>query len=144
MASARDFFSKEEQKRIVDAIKKAEKSTSGEIRVHIDKRTKITALDRASFLFEKLGMHKTESRNGVLIFLSIENKLFSIIGDVGINAVVPDNFWEEQKNKITTSFKKGVFCEALVCAILEIGEKLREYFPYQSDDINELSDELSF
>lgn len=142
--SAKDFFTKIEQRLIVDAIKRAEKETSGEIRVHIDSKTSISALDRASFIFKKLKMHETEARNGVLLYMAVESRLFAIIGDVGINRVVKDSFWEMQKNKILASFKEGHFCESLVLSIAEIGEELKKYFPYQSDDKNELSDELSF
>lgn len=144
MSSARFFFSSEEQERIVKAIKQAEKNTSGEIRVHIDRSTKLSALDRASFIFKKLNMHETEARNGVLLYLAVDSRLFAIIGDVGVNRVVHKDFWEQQKTSVLNSFKEGAFCEPLIQSILEIGNELKKYFPYQSDDKNELPDELSF
>ncbi len=144
MAAVETFFSKTEQERIVAAIKAAEKETSGEIRVHIDKRCKGDVMDMAAFVFEKLEMHKTELRNGVLIYLAVKDKKFAILGDVGINKVVPENFWEEVKAGMLEEFKKGDFTNGLVKAIGMAGEKLKTYFPYQKDDINELADEISF
>lgn len=139
-----DYFTKEQQKQIVEAIKEAEKNTSGEIRVHIEKRCKIDVLDRAADIFAMLKMHKTELRNGVLFYLSIEDRKFAILGDAGINAKVPDNFWESVKETVFEQFKQNNHTEGLVKGILMAGEKLKAHFPYQKDDVNELSDEISF
>ena len=139
-----DYFTKEQQKQIVEAIKEAEKNTSGEIRVHIEKRCKIDVLDRAADIFAMLKMHKTELRNGVLFYLSIEDRKFAILGDAGINAKVPNNFWESVKEAVFEQFKQNNQTEGLVKGILMAGEKLKAHFPYQKDDVNELSDEISF
>lgn len=139
-----DFFNKEQQKSITDAIKEAEHNTSGEIRVHIEADCKEDVLDRAAFIFEKLEMHKTELRNGVLFYLSITDRKFAILGDAGINAVCPDNFWVEIKETVINHFKNNEFDIGLSTGIRMAGEALKKHFPYQKDDVNELSDEISF
>lgn len=141
---ADQFFSKEQQAQITGAIKKAETNTSGEIRVHVENACKADVLDEAAFIFEKLKMHKTEQRNGVLFFLSVEDRQFAILGDAGINAKVPTNFWDNVKDEVINQFKNQAFAEGLSKGILMAGEKLKAYFPYQSDDVNELDDEISF
>jgi len=141
---ASTFFSKEQQTIIRNAIKEAEKSTSGEIRVHIETGIKGEVLDRAAWIFKKIGMHKTEDRNGVLFYLALNNRKFAIIGDSGINAKVPDDFWDEVKLKIEKYFSTEKFAEGLNKGILMTGIKLKEYFPRTKNDINELPDEISF
>ena len=138
------FFTQEEQDLIVGAIKEAEKNTSGEIRVHIESKCKEDVLDHAAFFFEKLEMHETQLRNGVLIYLAIDHRKFAILGDVGINQVTPDNFWDEIKENMLIQFREHKFTEGLIAGIRMIGDALKANFPYQSDDVNELSDEISF
>lgn len=142
--NARNFFTKEEQATIVEAIKAAENKTSGEIRVHLENHCKIDVLDRASQLFAQLKMHKTELRNGVLIYLAVEDHQFCIIGDAGINEKVADNFWESITANAIKLFKEGKYAEGLISAIHESGEELKADFPVAEDDVNELSDEISF
>jgi uncharacterized membrane protein len=101
-------------------------------------------LDRAAYLFEKLKMHKTERRNGVLFYLAVADRKFAILGDAGINAVTPENFWDEIKNTMSALFSEGQFSEGLCKGIEMTGEALHKYFPYQTDDINELPDDISF
>lgn len=139
-----DFFSWEDEEKITGAIKEAEHSTSGEIRVHIEGKCSGEALDRAAYVFEQLGMHKTKLRNGVLFYLAVEDKKFAILGDAGINAVVKDNFWDEIKKLMLDHFGNGEFAEGLAGGILMAGKQLKANFPYQKDDINELPDEISF
>jgi len=138
------FFSKEEKEKILQAIKEAENNTSGEIRVHIENRCPGDPLDRAAFIFEKLGMHKTKERNGVLFYLAIGDRKFAVIGDVGINSVVPPDFWDFIKQIMENYFKNFEFTEGLIKGINETGNKLKEHFPHQPDDVNELPDEISF
>ena len=141
---AKSFFSKEGRNKITDAIQEAELNTSGEIRVHIEGHCKADVLDRAAFLFKELKMHKTELRNGVLFYLAINDHKFAILGDAGINKVTGENFWGEIKEKMQQHFKKNHYTEGLVEGIEMAGQQLKEYFPYQQDDVNELSDEISF
>lgn len=141
---ASHFFNESQKALITDAVKEAELNTSGEIRVHIESDCKEDVLDRAAFIFEKLEIHKTEQRNGVLFYLSITDKKFAILGDAGINAVTPDNFWEEIKETVINHFKNNDFEIGLSIGIKMAGEALKSHFPYQKDDVNELSDDISF
>jgi len=142
--SVHKYFTEENKLQITNAIRVAETNTSGEIRVHIENHCKEDVLDRAAYLFEKLEMHKTELRNGVLFYLAVEDKKFAILGDGGINAKVPENFWETTKEVVIAKLKEGLNAEALSDGIIMAGEQLKAHFPYQDDDVNELSDEISF
>ncbi len=142
--SAKSFFSKEERDQITKAILNAELDTSGEIRVHIESTCKGDPLDRAAYLFKKLGMEKTELRNGVLFYLAFKSRKFAIIGDSGINAEVPENFWDDIKSEMEKRFKQGKFVEGLTYGIEQTGKHLKKHFPHHLDDINELPDEISF
>ncbi len=138
------FFPKEDESKIIAAIKAAEQNTSGEIRVHLEDKFKGEVLAEAARVFQKLGMHKTAARNGVLIFIAPEKRKFAIVGDKGINEKVPPNFWQDERDLMAQHFKKGEYTNG-VCAVVEqIGEKLQTYFPYQSDDENELPDDISY
>ena len=139
-----NMFNKTEKKTIVDAITEAELNTSGEIRIHIDKKCKNNPIDKAVKIFEKLGMHKTEHRNGVLIYIATSNKKLAIIGDEGINRVVTENFWDEIKDEMISHFKDDNFIVGLSNGIIKAGQQLKKHFPYKSDDINELTNEISF
>jgi len=139
-----NFFSTEEKKQITDAIAQAELNTSGEIRLHVEGSCKIDVLDRAAYIFEKLKMHETAQRNGVLFYLGVHDRKFAILGDGGINQVVPANFWDEIKETMLGFFKEGKFTDGLSKGILMAGEQLKANFPYHDEDINELSDEISF
>ena len=141
---AKELFTEELQKQVVAAIETAELNTSGEVRVHLDDNCKGEVLDRAAYVFEKLEMHKTEQRNGVLFYLAVQDKKFAILGDAGINQKVPENFWEEIKSEVITNFKKGDFARGLSSGIVKAGEQLKAHFPYQEDDVNELDNEISF
>jgi uncharacterized membrane protein len=142
--SVRKYFSEENKLQITNAIRVAENNTSGEIRVHIEKHCKGDVLDRAAYIFEKLEMHKTQLRNGVLFYLAIEDHKFAILGDAGINQKVSENFWEEIKEEMAGKFREGKFTEGLSTGIKQAGKQLKQHFPYQKDDVNELSDEISF
>ncbi len=140
---AKDFFTKDELNKIVGSIEQAELETSGEIRFHLESRCKGDVLKRAVQVFKNLHMHKTELHNGTLIYLATIDKKYAIVGDKGINEKVPDNFWEDVKDEMSEKFKNNEFETGISNAVLKIGEKLKEFFPYQSDDINELSDDVS-
>ncbi len=142
--NVRKYFTEEDKLQIKNAINAAELNTSGEIRVHIEKHCKEDVLDRAAYIFEKLEMHKTELRNAVLFYLAIEDHRFAILGDAGINQMVPDDFWEKIKEDMGAFFKEGNYTQGLSTGIIRAGEKLKQYFPWQKEDVNELSDEISF
>lgn len=141
---AKNFFTKSEKTAIKKAILNAEMDTSGEIRVHIEDECAGDVLDRAAYIFKKLMMEKTNLRNGILFYLAVGSKKIAILGDVGINEAVPDHFWEETKEIMTTHFVEDRFVQGLNEGIAQAGEKLKKHFPHHLDDINELSDEISF
>jgi uncharacterized membrane protein len=130
MSKVEDFLSKEEEQEIVEAIRVAEKNTSGEIRVHIE-------------VFQELKMHETQQQNGVLFYFAVEDKSFAICGDKGINDLVANDFWDCTKDKMVEQFKAKNFKQGIVDGILNAGEQLKKYFPWSEDDTNELSNEIS-
>ncbi|MGY5354460.1 TPM domain-containing protein [Wenyingzhuangia sp. IMCC45467] len=144
MSKTKPFFTEIEEQQIVAAIQKAEKNTSGEIRVHIEPTFEgEDVMNRAITVFNDLKMFETDARNGVLFYVATKDKQFVILGDDGINEVVPDLFWETTKDKVINQFKQGQFAQGLIDGIEEAGNQLKTYFKYQSDDTNELSDEIS-
>lgn len=142
--SIQKYFTEEDKLQIKNAIRVAETNTSGEIRVHVQKLCKGDVLDHAAYTFGKLEMNKTKLRNGVLFFLAMEDRKFAILGDAGINQKVPENFWEEITNGVIQKLKEGKIAEGIAEGIVKAGEQLKTHFPYQDDDVNELSDEISF
>ena len=143
--SRKDFSLKtKDENEIVEAIRTAEKSTSGEIRVHLEKSSGSQDIfERAMEVFHQLKMDNTKEENGVLIYVAMEDRNFVIYGDKGINNKVEDDFWESTKDVILNHFKKGNFKQGLVDGILMAGEQLKRHFPWQEDDENELSDQIS-
>ncbi len=140
-----DFFTDTQKKAIEDAIRQAEVNTSGEIRLHVERLCKGDVLDRATEVFAMLRMHKTQLRNGVLFYLSIEDRQFAIIGDVGINRYLPNNFWDNIKATMLDEFSQGNVSTGLIRGIRMTGEMLKKLFPYKrNEDINELPDQISF
>lgn len=142
--SVQKYFTEENKLQIASAIRVAETNTSGEIRVHIEKNCREDVLDRAAYWFKQLGMHKTKLRNGVLFYLAVEDRKFAILGDAGINQKVPADFWEDTKELVISKLKEGAFAEGLAAGIIKAGEQLKQHFPFKSDDVNELSNEISF
>lgn len=143
MSKVEDFLTKEEEQEIVEAIRMAEKETSGEIRVHIEKTTSKVHFDRALEVFHLLKMDETQLKNGVLIYLAVKDKAFVICGDKGINDVVSDDFWVSTKEAMGAQFKIGNFKQGLIDGITKAGEQLQKYFPYEEGDTNELLNEIS-
>lgn len=151
MSKVEDFLTSEEEGAIIEAIRTAEKNTSGEIRVHLEPSSisaeepneHIDAFDRAAEVFDTLNMHNTAERNGVLIYVAIDDRTLVIMGDKGINDIVGQNFWESTKDIIINHFKNGDMKQGLVEGILKAGEQLKKHFPYKKDDKNELPDDIS-
>jgi uncharacterized membrane protein len=141
---SKDTFSTEEHQRILDAIHDAEKDTSGEIRLFVEKHCKDEVLDRAAFIFGELNMHKTDLRNGVLFYIATASHRFAVLGDAGINSKVPADFWDHIKDTMKKHFAAGDLVTGLSEGIRMGGKALKEYFPYKSGDTNELSNEIAF
>ena len=131
---------------LVAAIRQAEITTSGEIRVHLEDICPTPEpLDRAAQVFGELNMPKTAARNGVLFYLAWQSRQFAVVGDSAINAVVPDDFWETTKETVLDQFRHENYVLGLERGIKMVGEQLKRYFPYDaSTDQNELDDSISF
>ena len=143
MSKVEDFLTKDEEAEVVEAIRLAEKNTSGEIRVHLEKETSIAPIERAVEVFHELGMDTTQLRNGVIIYVAVKSKKFAIYGDKGINDKVDVDFWDCTKDIMVNHFKTGNNVQALVEGIHNAGEQLQKYFPFEDDDTDELSNEIS-
>jgi len=143
MTKVSEFITPTDEQDIIEAIKKAELNTSGEIRVHIEVKCPKDRFERALEVFQELNMHKTELSNGVLIYVAVEDHQLVILGDKGINEVVPKGFWESTRDEILSEFKQHEYKTGLVKGIHEAGEQLKQHFPYQSGDINELDNDIS-
>jgi uncharacterized membrane protein len=143
MPKTNEFLSKADEQEVIEAIKDAELNTSGEIRIHIEGKANKDAYERALDVFNELKMYQTEQRNGVLIYVAAEDRKFVICGDEGINNVVAEDFWDCTRDTIAEDFKKGNFKDGIVSGILNAGIQLKQFFPWQTDDENELSNEIS-
>jgi uncharacterized membrane protein len=141
---AQELFQEADRKRIQQAVHNAELVTSGEIRVFMEDECKNDVLDRAAFIFAQLEMHDTDLRNGVLIYLAVEDRKFCIIGDAGIHGIVGNNFWEEITGRMGVYFRENHFADGIEYAVGKVGEQLSAHFPRSKDDINELPDDIVF
>ncbi|SNR75909.1 MULTISPECIES: TPM domain-containing protein [Hymenobacter] len=141
-----NLLTPEQEAALVAAIRQAELRTSGEIRVHLEDHCPTPEpLDRAAQVFAELNMHRTAQRNGVLFYLAWQSRQFAVIGDAGINAAVPDDFWETTKETVLQEFRASRYVPGLEQGIRRVGEQLRRYFPYDAaTDKNELDDSISF
>lgn len=143
MSKTEDFLTSKQEAKVVEAIRIAEENTSGEIRVHIEEKSEKPPIERATEVFNMLKMYETEARNGVLFYVNVSGNQFAIIGDQGINKVVPTDFWESTKEVVLKNFAQKKNKKGLVKGVKKAGNQLKKYFPYQADDTNELSNEIS-
>jgi uncharacterized membrane protein len=144
MPSAARFFTEADKAAIRTAIEEAELNTSGEIRVHVDERCKGDVVPWAQKVFASLGMNHTKGRNGVLFYLAVRDRKFAIIGDAAIHQKVPEGFWDVMRDRMGSKFAEKKFTEALCEGIREAGQQLKAHFPYQTNDRNELGNEVTF
>lgn len=138
------FLTRKDEDKIIAAIQKAERDTSGEIRVHIEFEPSKNHLEKAVEVFNRLGMDQTKNRNGVLFHVSPADHFFTIIGDRGIDEVTPEGFWDEINTLVLNHFKQENYVKGLCEGIKKTGKVLKKHFPYQDDDVNELPDEISY
>lgn len=140
------IFSEEEQQQITEAVRNAERRTSGEIRVFIESRCKyMDALDRAAELFFGLSMEKTQDRNGVLLYVAMKDRQLAVFGDENIHKKVGTDYWNREVMKLISNFNKDDFALGIRNCVTEIGEALHTHFPYNSNtDKNELPDDIVF
>ncbi len=138
------MLTKEQQEQIIASIEAAELQTSGEVKVHIEPYCKTEPMQRALQVFDKLELHKTKQRNGVLFYMAFKDHKFAILGDKGIHEKVGQNFWDSTKELMAGYFKNKQVAEGISEGIKMAGEQLKNHFPYQSDDTNELDNDISF
>jgi len=143
MSKVENFLTSAQEQEIIEAIRLAERDTSGEIRVHLEKSSEKEVIERAKEVFYFLKMDETKQQNAVLFYVAVDDKKFSVIGDKGIHEVVSDTFWNSIKDTVLEQFKNNKYSEGLKLGIIETGLKLKQYFPYQHDDTNELPDSIS-
>jgi uncharacterized membrane protein len=143
MSKVEDFLTAAEEQAIIDAIRDAEKNTSGEIRIHIERDSELDAFERAMEVFHFLKMDNTKQQNGVLIYVAVDAKTFVIYGDKGINNVVPPNFWDSTKDIMQSHFEAHRFKQGLIEGVLKAGKQLETHFPWIHGDHNELPNEIS-
>lgn len=140
-----EFLTKDEEQQIIDAIKKAEQQTSGEIRIHIEHHCDREPLERAARIFHELGMDQTELQNGVLIYVASEDHKAAVYAGKGIHKQVENEFWQDVLQLLIKDFKQDAYEQGIEKAIYKVGDKLAELFPYhQKGDLNELSNEISY
>lgn len=141
------FLSQAEQEQVMAAVAAAERRTSGEIRVFVERRLPLWIRDpyrRARRVFARLGMHATAERNGVLVYLATVSHRFAIVGDEELHRHVGDGFWRETAQGMAAHFAADRFGDGLAEAVARVGERLAERFPRRAGDVNELSDEIGF
>lgn len=143
MSEVESFLSPKAEAEIVEAIREAEKDTSGEIRVHLEYEDRGDPYLRAQEVFCRLKMDNTRQRNGVLLYVAVHARHFVILGDKGIDRVVPPDFWNTTRDLMQGHFRKGAFKEGIIAGVLSAGQQLKAHFPWRSDDQNELSDAIS-
>lgn len=140
-----DWFTPDEHASIVNAIRAAEKRTSGEVRVFVESRCSyVDPVDRAVEVFFGLKMEKTEDRNGVLLYIAMKDHQLAVFGDKGIHEKVGTDFWNNEVRQMLSSFSKHNYAEGIVKIIADIGEALVAHFPYENEDRNELPDDIVF
>jgi uncharacterized membrane protein len=143
---AADLFTIEQKERIVDAVKKAELQTSGEVRIFIESKCRfVNPIDRAKEIFDELNMYNTAERNAVLVYIAISHRQLAIYGDVGIYQKTGATFWNEQVKTMISHFNSSDYVEGICEVVSKIGEALAMHFPYDKvNDVNELPDDIVF
>jgi uncharacterized membrane protein len=139
----RAFLGEDDLATVAQAIAAAEARTSAEIRVHLDHRCPGDAMPRAVAVFERLGMHRTAARHGVLIYVSIDDHKLAVLGDQGIHERVGQAYWERLVEAVLGHFREERPRDGLLHAVADVGAVLARHFPRRRGDVNELSDQVS-
>ena len=142
----KDFFTAEEQQLIIEAIRNAERRTSGEVRVFVESKCSyMDAIDRASELFFQLEMQKTGDRNAVLVYVAMKDRQLAVFGDAGIHNKVGNEYWNNEVKKMISNFNRENYAAGISEVVKDIGEALTKNFPFNNEtDKNELPDDLVF
>ncbi len=139
------FFTEKQQREIVEAIRAAERLTSGEVRLYVEHRCRfMDPLHRAHEVFTKLELHKRMHRNAVLVYVALKDRQYAILGDEGIHTRVGDTFWKTQAEHLKNHFRQGMITEGIVHCILEIGKALQAYFPHTGEQGNNQDEEIFY
>jgi len=140
------FFSADEEEKILNAIRAAEKETSGEVRLYIENKCRfVDPLDRAAEIFLQLKMNETANRNAVLVYVAKQHRQLAVYADEGIYNKAGKEFWDNAVLVMLKEFKKENYAEGLVEVIHKIGHSLQTHFPYDgATDKNELPDDIVF
>ena len=139
-----DFIPLEGQRRIAQAITEAERCTSGEICVHVTPHCLGETMPQAEAVFNAKKLYRTMRRNAVLIYIAYKDRKLAILGDQGINDLVPEGFWDDAITLLTHHLKRHSPVEGICATVALIGNKLKDYFPADREDNNELSNEVSY
>ena len=140
---SREFLARLDEAKIVAEIAGAEKSTSGEIRVFVSQREADDPVARAQQRFEKLGMTKTQLRNGVLLYFAPRSRKFAVVGDLAIHEKCGPAFWEEVSTEVRAHLRTGQFTDAVLHGVRKVGEVLARHFPPQAGDRDELPNDIA-
>lgn len=142
----KSLLNEEDTKMVVKAIRHAEQSTSGEVRVFIEKHCSwMDAMDRAGEIFYSLKMQETSLRNAVLVYIAIKDKQLAVFGDEGIHNKVGTAYWNQVVTDMLYNFNKNDYGKGLAECVIQVGDALKKHFPYDKEtDKNELPDEIVF
>lgn len=130
---------------IEKAVAEAESCTSGEVVVRLKQSVDTTAQTVREAAFEeflRLGVKETRLRNGILLFIALDQQQVELIADEGIYKVVPQGTWQRVVDIITLGFRAGVPAHAIVMGVKLISDLLSSHFPPLPTDTNELSDRV--
>jgi uncharacterized membrane protein len=147
LSKKKDFFTDAEKQQVVEAIQSAEHQTSGQVRVFVESRCRfVDPLDRAVEVFGSLKMDQTADRNGVLVYVAVKDRQLALYGDKGIHEKVGDEFWNDKVKLILSHFDKANYAHGLAHVVVEIGEVLGKYYPYDKNagNANDLPDDIVF
>ncbi len=141
----KEFFTAEQQQQMTTAIQQAEKNTSGEVRVFVESKCSyVDPLDRAKEIFFNLKMDKTKDRNAVLLYIAMKDRQMALFGDEEIYRRLGAEYWNSEVKKMIASFSKENYTAGICKCVADIGEALKQHFPFETSDKNELPDEIIF
>lgn len=139
------IFNEEQNERMVEAIREAEKMTSGEIRIYIELKCRfVDPMDRALEIFNRFDIKNTKNKNGVLIYVAVRDRQFALLGDKGIDEKVGPDFWKKQASLLKQALAEKRYIPGICATVRSIGESLKKHFPYREDDENELPDDIIY
>lgn len=137
------FFEEQFSLEVEKAIEEAELLTSAEFKLHIEEVCNEDVLDRAAFVFSELQLHKTQLRNAVLLYVSVNDRKVSILADAGAKAHLSEEVLSNCLSTLINDFKSSSYAAGIRSCFLTLADALKSSFPYQANDINEISNKVS-